>query len=150
MFIIPSIHPSVPPGPLRPEICPLRPEICPLRSEISPLRPSQAFCLPFQPERADFRPESLDFRPERTDFRPERAWGRQTDRQTNGRTKVPLCSTGHCSLWGSCPASHHSNSQSGKAGQLVSLTTYCPWATCSGPERADIRSEWAEFLAWEA
>jgi len=28
-----------------------------------------------------------------------------------------------------CPASSHSNPQSCKAGQRVSLTTYCPWAT---------------------
>ena len=47
-----------------------------------------------------------------------------------GRTKVPLCSAGLCPLRGRCPASPHSNSQSGKAGQRVSLTTYCPWATC--------------------
>ena len=31
---------------------------------------------------------------------------------------------------GRCPASPHYNSQSFKAGQRVSLTTYCPWATC--------------------
>ena len=31
---------------------------------------------------------------------------------------------------GHCPASPHSNSQSLKAGQRVSLTIYCPWATC--------------------
>ena len=48
-----------------------------------------------------------------------------------GRTKVPLCSTGLRPLRGRCPASPHSNSQSLKAGQQVSLTTYCPWATCS-------------------
>ena len=42
--------------------------------------------------------------------------------------KVPL-STQLCSLWGRCPASPHSNSQPCKAGQLVSLTTYCLWAT---------------------
>ena len=33
-------------------------------------------------------------------------------------------------LWGRCPASSHSNLQPCKAGQRVSLTTYCPWATC--------------------
>ena len=49
---------------------------------------------------------------------------------TDGRTKVPLCSTGLRPLWGRCPASFHSNSQLCKAGQLVSLTAYCPWATC--------------------
>ena len=47
-----------------------------------------------------------------------------------GRTKVPLCSTGLRPLRGRCPASPHCNSQSSKAGQRVSLTTYCPWATC--------------------
>ena len=54
----------------------------------------------------------------------------RTDGQTNGRMKVPLCSTGLRPLRGRCPASPHSNSQSLKAGQRVSLTTYCPWATC--------------------
>ena len=44
--------------------------------------------------------------------------------------RFPLCSTGLCPLWGRCPASSHSNSQSLKAGQRISLTTYCPWATC--------------------
>ena len=34
-----SVRPSVPPGPLRPEICPLRPEIYPLRAENCHLRP---------------------------------------------------------------------------------------------------------------
>ena len=47
-----------------------------------------------------------------------------------GKNKFPLCSTGHRPLRGRCPASPHSNSQSLKAGQRVSLTTYCPWATC--------------------
>ena len=55
----------------------------------------------------------------------------RTDGRTNARTKVPLCSTGLRPLRGRCPASSHSNSQSCKAGQRVSLTTYCPWATCS-------------------
>ena len=48
--------------------------------------------------------------------------------------KVPLCSTGLCSLQGCCPASgpasSHFNSQSCKVGHRVSLTIYCPWATC--------------------
>ena len=45
------------------------------------------------------------------------------------RAEIPLCSTGHCPLWGRCPANHHLHSQTYKAGQWVSLTTYCPWAT---------------------
>ena len=53
----------------------------------------------------------------------------RTDEWTNGRTKVPLSSTGLCPLWGHCPA-FHSNLQPCKAGERVSLTTYCPWATC--------------------
>ena len=54
-----------------------------------------------------------------------------TDVQTYGQTdKFPLCSTGLCPLQGRCPASSHSNSQSCKAGQRISLTTYCPWVTC--------------------
>ena len=46
----------------------------------------------FRPERVDFRPDRVDFRPDRADFwhdrpdfRPERAWGRRTDRWTDGR-----------------------------------------------------------------
>ena len=39
------------------------------------------------------------------------------------RTKVFLCSTGLCPLRGRCPAPPHSNSQSLKGGQRVSLTT---------------------------
>ena len=54
----------------------------------------------------------------------------QTDKWTNHRTnESPLCSTGLCPLQGRCPASH-SDLQPCKAGQRVSLTTYCPWATC--------------------
>ena len=45
--------------------------------------------------------------------------------------KVPLCSIGLRPHQGRCPATPHTNSQSCKAGQRVSLTTYCPWATCS-------------------
>merc|ERR1712074_221488 len=63
----------------------------------------------FMPERADFRPERAHFRPERADFRPERASG-GTHGRTNGRTKVPLCSTGLRPLWGRCPKSLKRNS----------------------------------------
>ena len=52
--------------------------------------------------------------------------GGRTDGQTN---ESPLCSTGLRPLRGRCPASR-SNFQPCKAGQRVSLTTYCPWATC--------------------
>ena len=55
---------------------------------------------------------------------------KQINKSTNKQTKVPLCSTGLRPLWGRCPASSHSASQPFKAGQRVSLTTYCPWATC--------------------
>ena len=59
-----------------------------------------------------------------------------------------LCSTGVRPLWGRCTASH-SNLQPCKAGQWVSLTMYCSWATCkradSRPERADFRPERADF-----
>ena len=136
---------------LRPERLDLRPERLDLRLErpdLGPVRPD------FMPERPDLRPERLDLRPERPDLRPERPdWGSerpdlrsqrpdlrpegpdegggQTNEQTNGRTKVPLCSTGLCPLWGRCPASPPFNSQSLKAAKRVSLTTYCPWATCS-------------------
>ena len=47
-----------------------------------------------------------------------------------GQTKVPLCSTGLRPLRGRCPAYYHLRSPTYKAGQRVSLTTYCPWATC--------------------
>ena len=63
------------------------------RSERTNFRPERADS---RPERADFRPERADFRPERADFRPERAWegDARSDERTNGRTQVPLCSTG--------------------------------------------------------
>ena len=35
------VSPSIPCGPLRPEICPIRPEICPNRPEICPVRQIQ-------------------------------------------------------------------------------------------------------------
>ena len=39
----------------------------------------------FRSERVDFRPDRANFRPNRADFRPERAWGRRTDRRTDGQ-----------------------------------------------------------------
>ena len=113
--IPPSIHPSVcPPGPLRSKICPLRPEICPLSpwnlSSQALNLSGQMSCLRglIQGLRGPILgPERADFRPERADFRSERAWGGQTegwmDGETDGQTKVPLCSTGLCPLWGRCP-----------------------------------------------
>ena len=57
-----------------------------MRAEFRPERPDhRPERANSRPERADFRPERADFRPERTDFRPERAWGRWTDRWTDGR-----------------------------------------------------------------
>ena len=73
----------------------------------------------FKPERADKRPKRADSRPRRTDSRPERAdlkservdlkperayFGlKRGDSRTDEQTKVPLCSTGLCPLWGRCP-----------------------------------------------
>ena len=76
-----------------PEMADFRPERVDFRHEMAD----------FRPERADFRHEMVDFRSERVDFRPERAWRGTHERTKNGRTKVPLCSTGHCPLWGCCP-----------------------------------------------
>ena len=69
-----------------------------------------------RPESPDLRAEMLDMRPERPDLRPERLKSRperleklqrggdeQTNKRTNERTKVPLCSTGLRPLWGRCP-----------------------------------------------
>ena len=94
------------------------------RSERANFGPEQANS---RPERADFRPERVGSRSERADFRPERAWVGRMERRTY---ESPHCSTGLCSLWGRCPASH-SNLLPCKAGQRVLLSTYCPWATCS-------------------
>ena len=92
----------------------------------------------------DFKGIRFTIRPEIHHFGPEisLAWNQpsqahnqssqgsyQCSGQTDGWTKVPLCSTGLRPLRGRCPASSHSNSQSCKAGQRVSLTTYCPWTT---------------------
>ena len=43
--------------------------------------------------------------------------------------EVPPCSTGHRPLRGRCPANDQLHSPTYKAGQRVSLTTHCPWAT---------------------
>ena len=90
----------------------------------------------FRAERPDLRPERPDLRPGRPDLRPERPdmslrglIGGGTNGRTDKRTKVPLCSTGHRPLRGRCPATHHLQSPTFIAGQRVSLTTYCPWAT---------------------
>ena len=63
-----------------------------------------------RPERLDLRPERLDLRPERPDLRPEGSEGggdARTNERTNGRTKVPLCSTGLRPLRGRCPKTSH-------------------------------------------
>ena len=107
--------------PPRPEIWPFRLEIYPLKPEICPLK------LPIDIP----RPYISLLRPQ---FRFLKAFSQPTIAShplfQAGRTKVPLCSTGLRPLWGRCPASPHSNSQSRKAGQWVSLTTYCSWAAC--------------------
>ena len=71
-----------------------------LKPERADFRPEMADS---RPGRADLRPERADFRPERADFKPERAGGRQTNKQTDKLTKVPLSSTGLCSLCSRCP-----------------------------------------------
>ena len=50
-----------------------------------------------RPERHDLRPERPDLRLERPDLRSEgrdAGGDEKTNEQTDGRTKVPLCSTG--------------------------------------------------------
>jgi len=121
---------------LRPERQDLRPERQDLRPERPDLRPERPDLMPERPdkrpERPNLRPKRLDLRPERPDLSPERPRGAgRTDERTNERTKVPLCSTGHRPLRGRCPATHHLQSPTYTAGQRVSLTTYCPWATGS-------------------
>ena len=59
---------------------------------------------------------------------PPRGSNPSLNKHINKQMKVP-CSTGHRSLWRCCPANHHLQSQTYKAGQWVSLTTYSPWAT---------------------
>ena len=73
----------------------MRPERLELRLERPILRP----------DGPDFKPERPDLRLERPVLRPERPLGgdRQTDKGTDGRTKVPLCSTGLYPLQGRCP-----------------------------------------------
>ena len=52
-------------------------------------------------------PESPDLKPPRPSLKPERlklrGMNEQTNEQTNKQTKVPMCSTGLCPLWGRCP-----------------------------------------------
>ena len=80
----------------------------------------------------------------------------QTDGQMN---ESALCSTELHPLWGRCPASPNSYSQSCKAGQWVSVTTYCPWATCyscwfplvknlRGSMSCNNWSIWPESISW--
>ena len=87
---------------LRPERLDLRLERPDLRPERPGLRPER---LDLTPERLDFRPQRPDFKSQRSDLRPEGPYegDRRTDGWTNGRTKVPLCSTGLRPLWGHCP-----------------------------------------------
>ena len=66
--------------------------------------------LDLRPKRPDLRPERLDLKPERQDLRSEGSdeGGGLTNERTkewmNGRTKVPLCSTGLRPLRGRCLA----------------------------------------------
>ena len=143
-FVCPFIHLSLP-GPLRPEICPLRAEIYPLRPEIRPLtpwicllrpwicplwpkicplRPSRALNLPSQIQ--GLRGQISGLRGQILGLRGPRGMDGWMDEWTK---ESPLCFTGLCPLPSRCSASH-SNLQPCKAGQRVSLTTYCPWATC--------------------
>ena len=62
------------------------------RVDLRPMRTN------YRPERVDLRHEETDFWPYRADFRVERPDGGQTDRMTDGRTKVPLSSTRLCPL----------------------------------------------------
>ena len=89
-----SVHPCVPPGPLRPVICPLRPEIYPLRPERADFRPERAWGGQMNEptdEQTDKQKSPCvlqDFVPfgaaaQKADFGPERAWGRRMDKQTN-------------------------------------------------------------------
>ena len=78
------------------------------------------------PEKPEFRldlwPERPDLRPERPDLRPERpdvgGMDERKDRRMNKR-KSP------CVLQDFIPF----RAAAQKAGQRVSLTTYCPWVT---------------------
>ena len=61
--------------------------------------------LDLRPEKLDLSPERLDLGTERLDLRPggpDKGGGR-TNERTDGRTKVPLCSTGLRPLRGRCP-----------------------------------------------
>ena len=86
---------------LRPERPDLRPGRLNLRTERPNLKPERS---DFRLEMPDLRPEMPDLRPERPDLRTDRPdGGGRTDERTNGRTKVPLCSTGLRPLRGRCP-----------------------------------------------
>ena len=113
-------------GSLLLEIWCFRVEICPLRPEISLLSPRPQIS-PFKLQICFLRPQIWllchQFSPQICPRRLQTSW-------REGQIKV-LCSTGFCLLWGHCPASSHSNSQSYKEGWQLSLTTHCPWASCS-------------------
>ena len=81
-----------------------------LRSERLYLRPEIPDFGPWSPDFGSERPDQRSKRPNlglyRLDFGPGkptlRFWG---GGRTDGQTKVPLCSTGLCPLWGRCPKS---------------------------------------------
>ena len=98
---------------LRGQVSGLRGQIQGLRGQISSPRG----------QISGLRRQILGLRGQISGLRGSGGW---TDRQTN---ESPLCSTGLCPLWGRCPASH-SKLQPCEAGQRVSLTMYCPRATC--------------------
>ena len=81
-----------------------------VRSFVCPLVPP--FIRPLWPQISHFRPPISSHRP----------------LAISGQTKVPLCSTGLCPVWGRCPASPHCNLQSWQVaqGQYVVSDTRCP------------------------
>ena len=81
----------------RPDMRPERPDLRPERLNFRLER------LDSSPKRLDLRPKRPDLRSKMPDLRPEGPDEGGTNERTNGRTKVPLCSTGLRPLRSRCP-----------------------------------------------
>ena len=77
---------------------------------------SQLFLASNQPTQASNQPPQALNQPSQPSIQPSQA----LNEQMNGHKSSCVL------LWGCCPPSSYPNSQSCKAGQRVSLTTYCP------------------------
>ena len=108
----------------------LRPENLNLKPEKPNLRPERPG---LRPEKLDLRPERPNLRSQRPDLRPEGPDGgeEQTNKRTNGRTKVPLCSIGLRPLRGRCPKTGHLSKSTETSGCPHGVRSVPIYESCS-------------------